>query len=110
MILNDAWRIVHPNGGGTNFYSEGLREAVKYQQNIVMTHVHRMGWVFDPSGKLIVAGSGALLDPTTQAYVMTIPSGAPMWNTGGSIVYDDKIQLLPKYRTAWDRWAKCKFL
>ena len=109
MVLNERTRVVHPNGGGA-FYVEGTREAVKYQQNILLTHIHKMGWCFDPSGRLMVVGTGALLDPTTQAYVMTIPSGSPMWNTGGVIMQGSRFYLYPKYHTDWDKWTKTRFL
>lgn len=110
MILNDHWRIVHPNSAATNFETEGRAMCAKYQQSIIMTHVHRVGAVSDSSGKYCVVGNGALIDPTTQAYIMTIPSKYPMWNTGGAIIHGEVPYLFPKFRTDWDRWTRQRFL
>ena len=110
LILNDHWRFVHPNTGATNFEAEGRAMASKYQQSIVVPHVHRLGVCFDSSGKFCVVGNGALIDPTTQAYIMTIPSKFPMWNTGATIIRGEVPYLFPKYRTDWDLWTKKRFL
>lgn len=110
LILNGNWRIVHPNSAATNFEAEGRAMAAKYQQSIIMTHVHRVGCVVDSSGKYCIVGNGALIDPTTQAYIMTIPSKYPMWNTGATIIHGDVPYLFPKFRTDWDIWTHKRFL
>ena len=111
LILNDDIRVVHPNSAATNFELEGRAQSIKYQQSIVVTHVHRLGATFDPSGRYWNAGSGGLLDPTTQAYIMCVPSKFPMWNTGGLIIHGQELPyILHKYRTDWARWSSKRFL
>jgi hypothetical protein len=105
-ILNDEWRISHPDQHWKNLNRLAQELAAKYQSNYMLAHSHKMSVGYDISGRWLTVDLGAMVDPEVLAYHQRKDTTAWSWCPGFVIVSNGKPHSFNDKWTDWEHYRK----
>lgn len=92
-LINNQWKIIHPQKGRKKKLSLASEMATKYHKHIVCFHQHYTALGFDVSGKYVVCDLGAMVDTRKLPYTQIDASVWPMTNKSFAMIKGDVLRI-----------------
>jgi len=92
-IVNDSWRISHPDKATRRATTKPLQLVHKYHMNVICLHGHTGGTEWDEGQKYQAIALGCMTDEEKHWYTQVRDTGYPLWRKQFAILKNNKIKI-----------------